>query len=220
MHVPDRVDEIPPISPSSGFDHLVERTRGIQPWRRVFHAVNGVGLALVPASVGASSGLTATVLGGGTALLFVADAVRLRAPRLNEIFFRWFTSLASPREATGFASSSWYALGATLVYAFLPMRLAAASVLVLGLADPAASVVGRIWGRRGLGKGSWLGAATFAVVAAACLVGWLGSWPAAPLLAVAVGVAAAEVLPIPVDDNLTIPLVTGGLLWLVQPLVT
>lgn len=204
---------------TSRFDLLVERTRGVQPWRRVFHAVSGLCLAFGPPALGLSSRATAALLAGATLALFVADAVRLRAPRLNELFFTWFSRLASPREAGGFASSSWYALGATLVYALVPMDLAAASVMVLGLADPAASVVGRIWGRRALGKGSWLGATTFAIVATACLVGWFPSWPTAALVGVAVVVAAAEVLPVPLDDNLSIPLVTGGLLWLVRTLL-
>lgn len=219
MNAPDRADPTPAHSPVSSFDRLVARTRGVQPWRRVFHAVSGLCLAFGPSALGLSSRATAALLAGATAGLFVADAIRLRSPRLNELFFTWFASLASPREAGGFASSSWYALGATLVYALLPMELAAASVMVLGLADPAASVVGRIWGRRPLGKGSWLGATTFAVVAAGCLAVWFPTWPAAALVGVAVVVAAAEVLPVPVDDNLSIPLVTGGLLWLAGTLL-
>lgn len=220
MNTHDRVDTAPPASGEPGFDDLVARTRGVQPWRRVFHALNGLSLALVPGALGITSSFTALVLGGVTAVLFALDLMRLRAPRLNEAFFRSFASLASPREATAVASSSWYALGATVVYALLPMPLAAASLLVLGLADPAASVVGRLWGRRPLGKGSRLGAATFAVVAWGCLVAVLPGGSPAALAAVAVAVAGVEVLPIGVDDNLSIPLAVGALLWIVQTVPT
>jgi dolichol kinase len=219
MNAHDRVNAAPPSAPSSRFAELVARTRGVQPWRRVFHALSGIALAVVPGAVGLPRGWTAAGLAVVTVVLFAADTVRLRSPRWNEAFFASFASFASPREADHYASSSWYALGATLVHALLPPSLASAAVLVLGLADPAASVAGRIWGRRALGKGSWLGAAVFAGVAAACLVALLPAWPAAVLFAVALAVAAAEVLPLPIDDNLTIPLVTGGLLWLARSLV-
>ncbi|MDT8341426.1 MAG: hypothetical protein RQ751_07935, partial [Longimicrobiales bacterium] len=81
------------------------------------------------------------------------------------------------------------------------------------VADPAAGVVGRLWGSRPLGKGSVQGSAAFLVAA----WGALALLTADPLavLPVAVAVAAVEILPLPVDDNLTIPLATGALLWLI-----
>jgi len=83
---------------------------------------------------------------------------------------------------------------------------------VLALADPSASVIGRLVGRRPLGKGTVEGVLVFYAVASAVLWAAFGD-PMALLVAAAV--AAVEVLPIPLDDNLTVPLATAGLLVLV-----
>jgi dolichol kinase len=193
---------------------LVERTRGLQPWRRVFHACNGVVLALGPGALGMGRSLAAGVLAVCAALLFAADLARLRFPGLNVLFFRWFRSLASPREAAGIASSTWYAVGAFLAWALFPAPVAVPAILVMALADPAASVVGRRFGRRRLGKGTLLGSSTFFAVSFAVLLAATGN----PVVVVVAGLAAlVEVLPLGLDDNLTIPLAVGGLLLLVAP---
>ncbi len=192
-------------------DTLVSRTEGLQPWRRVFHAANGILLAFVPVWFGWPRSLTLWVLAGAFAGLYLFDRIRLRTEWLNRIFFRLFKRLASPREAAGTASSTWYALGAFLAWGLFPQEIASASILVLGLADPAAGVVGRLLGRRPLGKGSMEGTAAFFLVAF-LTIGLLLSWPAA---VVAAAVAAlVEIVPGLVDDNLVIPVVTGAVLWL------
>ncbi|HSG49055.1 MAG TPA: hypothetical protein VLA43_14635, partial [Longimicrobiales bacterium] len=136
----------------------------------------------------------------------------LRSPAVNRAFFTAFARLASPREARGIASSTWFTLAALLSHAVFPPVYAAAGLVVLALADPAAGVVGRLWGSVPLGKGSVQGTATFFAVAWGVLAVMTG----APLavVAVAAGVAAMEIVPGLVDDNLVVPLVTGGLLWL------
>ncbi len=187
----------------------------MQPWRRAFHATSGVVLALGPMLAGLDSTTTAVALGVLTGLLFVVDVVRLRSQRWNRWFFRLLPLLASPREAAGIASSTWYALSAALVWGLLPGAPAVAGLLVLGLADPAASVVGRIWGRRRLGKGTYEGTFTFAGVALVVLSVVVG-WPLA--LPVAACAAAAEVLPLGLDDNLTVPTATAGAVWAMTPL--
>ncbi len=121
--------------------------------------------------------------------------------------------MASPREADAVASSTWFALSAALVWGLVPGRPAIAALLVLGLADPAASVVGRIWGHRPLGKGTWAGTSAFATVALAVLTIVVGLPEAIAVAAVA---AAAEVIPTGFDDNLTVPLSTAAAVWVLS----
>jgi dolichol kinase len=157
------------------------------------------------------------LLAGVTAVLFALDVVRLRVPRWNRVFFQLLSPLASPREADAVASSTWFALAATLLWGLLPGAPAVAGLLVLGLADPAASVVGRTWGRRRLGKGTWEGSATFVSVALVVLSIVVGLPQA---IAVAVVAAAAEVIPSGLDDNLTVPLATALAVWVLStPLI-
>ncbi|HEX9593940.1 MAG TPA: glycosyltransferase [bacterium] len=129
---------------------MAGRRAGTQPWRRLFHAVNGVLLGTAIHYLPLASLTVAAILGGAFSVLLLADVVRLTQPRANELFFRVFGPLASPREARGLASSTWYTLGVALAVALFPRGAAVSAVFVLGLCDPGASYVGRRWGRRPL----------------------------------------------------------------------
>ena len=105
--------------------------------------------------------------------------------------------------------------------------LVAVGVLVLGLADPAAALVGRRFGRTKLVNGRSLEGSTAFVVTAA-LAGLvlvrlyfpeLG-WGAALALAMggAVPGALTELYSQRLDDNLTIPVAAGACAWLVASL--
>lgn len=200
-------------SEARDFDSLVERTRGVQPFRRLFHASSGLVVGLGPELLGFSRPVTLSILGAAFLVALGLDLVRLRAPGVNRMFFRLFARVASPREADGMASSTWFVLAAFLAHAVFPPLYAAGGLVVLALADPAASVVGRIWGSWPLGKGSVQGTVVFFAVA--WLVLWLMTGQPVSVVPVALGVAVMEVVPGLVDDNLVVPLVTGGLLWLV-----
>lgn len=194
----------------AGFEALVQRTEGVQPWRRAFHATGGVALAVAGHATGADSAGFRWLLAVAVVVGFGIDAVRLRRPDVNAAFFGWLRALASPREARGVASSSWFATGALATALFLPAHFVPA-MLVVGLADPAASVAGRLWGTRPLGKGSVQGTAAFFVVASAVLIPFAG----APVgLTVAFAAAVLEALPTGLDDNLSTPVAVAAALSL------
>ena len=199
-------------SGNAEFQSAVRSTEGLQPWRRLFHMGTGVAIAAFVSVFGPDSPISVVTLGGALAGALLLDWIRLRSRVANTVFFRWFSALASPREARKLASSTWFLLGALAVLVIAPGRWFAPAVLVLAVADPAASVVGRTWGRHRLGKGSWEGTGAFYVVAVAVLTPFAGLQAA--LIAAAV-VAALEVLPSGIDDNLTVPLATALALWLV-----
>lgn len=194
------------------FGAAVRNTEGLQPWRRLFHMGTGVGIAAFVFFVGPDSPIPVATLGGALAAALALDCIRLRFPAANTVFFRRFSALASPREARRAASSTWFLLGSLAVLVAAPAGSFVPSVLVLALADPAASVVGRLWGRHALGKGSWEGTGAFFLVAAAVLTPFAG--PPDALIAAAL-VAALEVLPTGIDDNLTVPPATALALWAV-----
>lgn len=188
---------------------LAAGTAGLQPWRRVFHAVSGLVMAMILQLLPLSRGRLLLLFGGALALLAAGDLARLANTRLNILFFAAFPSLASPREARRPASSTWYVLGVFLALLFFSRENAAAGVLVLALADPTASLVGRRWGRTPLGAGSMQGSSAFIVVAFVVLVPLVGPVPALAAAAIA---AAVESIPWPVDDNLTVPLAVAATL--------
>jgi acyl phosphate:glycerol-3-phosphate acyltransferase len=192
----------------------VARTEGRQPWRRVFHAVAGLLIVAALAILNPSWIEAVAVLGGLTAIALALDVLRLRSRRVNRLFFRGLQPFASPREAAGIASSTWFVIGCLLTVALFPRDIAVAAILVLALADSTASYVGRRWGRRPLGTGTVEGSLVFLTIALAVLVPLVGLVAA---LAAALAATVAERLPWPLDDNLTVPLVTGAVLWTLLP---
>jgi len=129
--------------------------------------------------------------------------VRLTVPRAQELFFTAFGMLASPREAKGVASSTWYLTGIFLSVALFPPAVAVTAILVMGLCDPAAAVIGRKFGKRPFLGGTLEGSLAFFVVCAA-IVGLRHGLVAA--LVAATVAALAERRSWPLDDNLGVPL--------------
>jgi dolichol kinase len=196
--------------PEDKLADLVSRSAGPQVGRRLFHGTLGVLFAgaihLAPSREVALVVLLA-LLAGQLAL----DIVRLTFTRVNVLFFWLLRPFVTPREHHKVASSTWYVLGIALVVGLFPREIAVPAVLTLALADPSASYLGRRLGRRRLGTGSLLGTGVFVVVAFAAMVGFVGPWRA---LVAAVVTAGAEVIPWPFDDNVTVPLTAGAVMWI------
>jgi len=196
----------------TGLSEAIEKTEGLQPWRRVFHAANGTIIVLVLTVFDLEVSTAVGILGVILSFAMVMDATRLFDPKLNILFFRAFSSLASPREVKKIASSTWYVLSAFLVLLFFPKPYAMAGILVLAWADPAASVVGQRWGKTPFLSGTVRGTATFALVAFAVLLLFVPWWVA--LVAASV-TAVVEAAPIDLDDNLIVPLTVAGVLLII-----
>ena len=193
----------------SSLGDLVGRTGGLQPWRRVFHMLSGLGLAGALTWLEPSRGFAVVALGAVFLILLAADIVRLASKETNRMFFATFLRLASPREAAGVASSTWYVLGVGLCVAFFPLPVAVSGVLVLALADPAASYIGRRWGEIRFLGGTVEGSLVFAAVAFAVLISRHSLLAA---VAAAVLTTLAERLLWPLDDNVAVPVACAAAL--------
>jgi dolichol kinase len=190
---------------------LIERTHGPQPWRRLFHAAVGVLTVLVLHYLIPANDVALVLMGAALGVVLLFEWARLTKPRLNLLFFRFLLPLVSPGEDRKLVSSVWYLVGMLLVVGAFPRGIALPSILVLALADPAASYVGRRWGRTRLGTGTVTGSLTLAVTSLIVLVPFVGVGPA---LATSVVASAVEALPWGLNDNLTIPVSSGLTLWI------
>ena len=200
-----------PSNPSAApeLDALVARTAGPQWWRKAFHAANASLIAAALVFVEWQERTLLLTLTAAVALLLLVDVARLSSPPLNALFFRVFGKLASPREARRIASSTWYAIGILVAVALFPRSEAVAGVLVLGLGDPAAALVGRTFGRRPFLGGTLEGSIAF-FATSVLILSFQFPWPA--VLAAALAASAAERGSWPLDDNLTVPVVCAGVL--------
>lgn len=163
-----------------------------------------------------------------------ADLLRFNLPSFARTYESLLGPLMRPTEKNSWNGVIFYMLGVVSVLYVLPNDIATLSIVLLSWCDTAASTFGRAFGRYGpsLRAGKSL-VGTSAAVATGALATWIffghlagyrpehQSWNVStgiPLgwLSFFGGVIAAfsEFVDIwGVDDNLVIPVVSGGLLW-------
>ncbi|MCB9600878.1 MAG: hypothetical protein H6721_33135 [Sandaracinus sp.] len=186
--------------------------------RNVFHVGNALGV--VALLVFLPSPWLIPLASAFFGLAVFLETSRRVSARWNDVLMKLFGPVAHPYEHYRVNSASWY-VGALFVLAWMqrPM-VAAVGVGVLGLADPAASIVGRRFGRHKLIHGRTLeGTTTFAIVgalvAAAVLLGFGTPILTALVVALVAGVAGAlaELLSRRIDDNFSVPVLTAAAAW-------
>lgn len=190
--------------------------------RKVWHMAMGLLIAFLYLSgVSATSGVA--ILGVLLSLSLAIEVLRLRIPSFNEKVIRFWCPVMRACEAGRVSGIPYYLLSALLAIAIFPKPVAVLGILYLGIGDPIASLVGILYGDRSIrfpnGK-SLIG--TLAGISACLAVGFvylktLGlsdstTWAIALIGGLAGGVA--ELLPLETDDNFSIPMVSGFILWL------
>lgn len=190
-----------------------ERPAAPPGWRRIFHLTAGsivpvAGIFLTgPAILGLAGSLAA-------ASLFL-DLLRFRWASLNRRFLAGLKPLLKTSEDHRLTGATYMLAAGFIAFLFFDPMVAVAALLFLSLGDPAAALVGaRAPGHRFGGK-SPVGTATFMTVCLLVVAVLVGSglvqyhWG---LLAGAVVAGLVELAPLPLDDNLSIPLISGGLM--------
>ena len=195
---------------------LVAKTTGLQTGRRIVHAITGTVIFVAVTQLDLSKSLTITGLSVLFLILLASDLVRLRVPHLNILFFRFFQILVSPRESQNIASSTWYILGALIAIVLFPISAALSGILVLAWADPTASYLGRLWGKRSFLGGTLVGTTAFLVVAVLILS---VRHPLTIAIPSACLITLVERLAWPLDDNLVLAPACAGILTLSELLV-
>lgn len=155
-------------------------------------------------------------------LLFLAllsfDLARLRIPAFNEWAIGRMDTLLRPGEARTLSGSPSYVAGAALTLFLFDLPVATAAVLFLVFGDVAATIVGESRGRMKFRGKSLEGTLAFVIagMAAGLAVRLLGQGVSLPVLtAGAVTAAAVEALtPKRLNDNLTIPIISGMVMTL------
>lgn len=189
--------------------------------RKTWHMFMGAAMASVYFG-GMSTHLAVIILAIALCLSIAVEFSRLNVPHFNEKVVRICGPVMRSCEVNRVSGIPFYILATLLAIGIFPKPIAILSILYLAFGDPIASIFGILYGNYGMrfanGK-SLIG--TLAGVVACSLVGFFYlktlSLPQVPYLSLVFlgGVAGgvAELMPFEMDDNLSIPIVSGFVLW-------
>lgn len=158
----------------------------------------------------APTDLTRRVLAVVTILVLAFDAIRLHEPRFRRAFYFLLGRVLREHERFNLLGSTYLLIAALVcVFAFpKPIAVTVLGFLIVG--DAAAALIGRRWGRTKILDKSLEG--SLACLACCLIVGFLYPGSAPGISRIVVGSVVAtlfELLPVPLDDNLRIPLGAG-----------
>ncbi len=168
----------------------------------------------------AGSTLALAVCASAATLALSADVLRVRSHGFAAFVYRHFGFMMRPEECPPVGGpmvlngATWVLISATLLVAVFPQDVAVVSFTTFMVADAAAAVIGRRFGRR-LWPRTFRtveGSTAFFVagLAVVLLFGWTPLWGG--VLAVSAG-TAAEIPSLPLNDNVRVPLVMGIVLY-------
>ena len=185
--------------------------------RKMMH----VALAVVPFAGWLVSFELALAMALGLVVASLAvEGARRWWPGVNRLLWRLLPTVFRMWEGRAVLGSTWYALGALVALVLFGRDAGGIAVLCLAWGDPAAEVAGRLWGRGERRKTVVGSLACFIACLLAAAVGmWLGDPPASAAVTGALVATATERWSPPPDDNLWIPILSGGAIAVVEKLV-
>ena len=154
-------------------------------------------------------------LGSVTFLFLVFEFIRLRVSGINRWFISRFGSMLREEETSSVTTSSYVLVAALVSYMAFGRDIAILSVSFLAVGDVAAAIVGQHIGRTRLfGKALEGDLACFFSCLAIGFVFYYAGLNVGSLTIVigAVGATVGQAIQMPVDDNLTLPLLAGVLM--------
>lgn len=191
--------------------------------RKSWHLLMGLTIAAVFYLSGMSRTTAVILLGSILGFDLFMETARLRIPSLNEKIMRVWGPFMRSCEVNRLSGIPYYISAAVLAIAIFPKPIAVLSIMYLACGDPIASLFGIMYGSKGprLTNGkSLIGTAAGVIACMAVTLIFLSTQPVSfsTLLTLTVigGLAGglAELLPLEVDDNFSIPVVSGFVLWL------
>jgi dolichol kinase len=189
--------------------------------RKAYHLLGGVGLLSVYYAIGRDRALLFYAVLCITILLI--DGARLMLPAWNRFLFKRFGSFIRTNEEHKLTGTAPYVLGVGLTLYLYSPDIATAAICFLVFGDVSATAIGERFGKTKIRDKSLEGTLGFIVAAAAAglLLPIIGVHLLIWIMVLGVLAAAGvELLTLPVNDNLVIPLVSGGVmelaLWLAR----
>lgn len=138
-----------------------------------------------------------------------ADVIRIKKYHLGRVLTWILRPILRRHERRGFTGSSYILSAMVLSIIFFEKRIAVAGISFIIVGDVSAALIGRIFGKiKIIEKKSMEGSCAF--IFSCILIAWV--IPGLPFWIGIVGACVAtiiEALPLPIDDNFIVPLLSG-----------
>ena len=189
--------------------------------RRLFHMGNGVTIASVYL-ISLTHQQMIHVLGTILCVLYIVEQIRINYPEMAQKLLPITKFIIRAEEQLKESAMMPYMAAVLLTIITFPKPIALVAIYTLAIADPLSAIIGIKFGKHKIVKHKSLeGSAAFFVATLTCsliiLSGYHGSINGLIVfisIALALLASAFEVIPLKIDDNLTIPLFTAFALWI------
>jgi len=183
--------------------------------RKIYHLLGGVSLLSLYFIF--SRNTTFALYGMLFVIVLTIEIIRLNFSTLNNYLYSRLNGVIRSNEEKKMSGTAPYILGVGLSLYVYSTPVAAAAICFLAFGDVAATTIGERYGKTKIGGKSLEGTAAFIV--ASIVVGFLfpvaglklASWV---MILGALAAACIELLPISLNDNLMIPILSGAVMEL------
>jgi dolichol kinase len=190
--------------------------------RKTWHCGMGVFMSLFY-GIGFPKAVCVSILVIALGVFLTAEYARLTFPKFNAYALKAMGPIMRKSEIDKMSGTPFYISSVLLAILIFPKPIAILSILFLAIGDPMSSIFGITWGHKSYrfsnGK-SLIGTAAGMGICSVITFFYLATTGVSLLpalcIALAGGIAGggAEMIPLEIDDNFSIPLVSGLALWI------
>ncbi len=156
------------------------------------------------------------VLTGLMVLFILADIFRHKIDWIQSLFKSFFNSMLRSHEMDGkLTGATWVMISAVITITLFSKPVAIIALIFMSLGDATAGLIGKRFGKHKIGDKTWEGFFGGLIV---CIIIAL-NFTSLPLVVSLIGAITAmimELIPIPLDDNFTIPLGSGAIMMMLS----
>ena len=189
--------------------------------RKFFHLSGALAFLSPYLFLGFSKENMSTILGTILAFVMSMEYARSRSEWVNRWMIRIMGPVMRDTEVNQLTGIPFYMASCLFAFLIFPRHIAVLSILYLGFGDPASSFFGVLYGRSKIFPNKslqgTLGGFFVCALATAAYLGWQDLPKETLLLLSLLGGfsgAVSELLPLNVDDNFAIPVLSGALMAL------
>jgi dolichol kinase len=194
----------------------------LQIMRRLFHMFNGLAVATLYL-VSFNHSQMVHLLGTFACALYVVEQIRVNYPETAGKLLPFTRFIIRAEEQLKESAMVPYAMAVLLTIVAFPKHIALVGIYSLAIADPLSAIIGIRFGKHKITptrsvEGSIAFFVSITAVALFVLSGFNGKFDLLVLfISVLLGglCTAFDMIPLKLDDNLTIPLFTSAMLWLI-----